>query len=251
MTTTQIPELYWLPGCTACMRMKEFATAGGVEFRAINLEDVPERAAEFHRTGLLAPVACVGDRCVNGLDLSAVADLLGLPYEAPEILSPGELHARSDLLVGVLLVYLNQAPAELLEQYLPGRDRPVLEVVNQTTCVMRAFLSAYYDDVHDVSQYDRPDHVRTTEDLAVRARETRRLLDEWWERDGFDDRLDRVLVTYWGHHTLHEVLEREVWHTAQHLRQIEYVLTSMGIEPEIALTEQHLGGLPLPQSVHA
>lgn len=96
-----------------------------------------------------------------------------------------------------------------------------------------------------------PAGVRIAQDLAAQAEDTRARFNKWWERDGSDDPLDRVISTYWGYRTLHEVLEREVWHTAQHLRQLEHVLHLFGIEPNSPLTEQHLSGLPLSAGIHA
>jgi hypothetical protein len=46
------------------------------------------------------------------------------------------------------------------------------------------------------------------------------------------------------------VLEREVWHTTQHIRQLEYTLKEFGVTPELPLTKAHLAGLPLPEGIH-
>jgi hypothetical protein len=116
---------------------------------------------------------------------------------------------------------------------------------------MRAFLTAYEDDAHDKGFYSMPEEVVTREDVLARLDETRRLFDRWWQEDGVDDPLDRVTPTYWGYPTLHEVLEREVWHTTQHTRQLVYVIELFGAEPVVPLTrEEHLDGLPLPERVN-
>ena len=73
----------------------------------------------------------------------------------------------------------------------------------------------------------------------------------WWDADGCDDSLDAVIATpWWGHRTLHEVLEREVWHTAQHTRQLMMALELLGTEPAQPLTDADFAGLQLPEGVH-
>ena len=46
-----------------------------------------------------------------------------------------------------------------------------------------------------------------------------------------------------------ELLERTVWHAAQHLRQLYALLELMGLEPSNPLTEADFRGLPLPKEV--
>jgi hypothetical protein len=46
---------------------------------------------------------------------------------------------------------------------------------------------------------------------------------------------------------VHVVLERTVWHPAQHTRQLMLVLESLGIAPERPLGAADLAGLPLPE----
>jgi len=55
--------------------------------------------------------------------------------------------------------------------------------------------------------------------------------------------------TWYGPQTLHAVLERCTWHSAQHARQLMMVLASLGIPAEDPLTTDDLAGLPLPAEV--
>ena len=48
---------------------------------------------------------------------------------------------------------------------------------------------------------------------------------------------------------MHEVLERTVWHAAQHTRQLALILKSHGIKPDGPLTPDNLAGLPVPDEV--
>ena len=89
----------------------------------------------------------------------------------------------------------------------------------------------------------------TGADIAEELRAYPGSLEDWWEIGGHEDPLDRVIESYWGNHTLHEVFERETWHTAQHTRQVMMFLEQLGIAPDAPLTADDLAGLPLPERV--
>jgi hypothetical protein len=55
--------------------------------------------------------------------------------------------------------------------------------------------------------------------------------------------------TYYGNRPLHELLERTVWHSAQHARQIIAVLEGFGIKPNGPLMAEDYKGLPLPKGL--
>jgi hypothetical protein len=250
VTLTNVVQAYWMPGCSSCLRMKEFISKSGREWVAINADEDLEARAELEANGHVLPVARLGDRWVNGVDLAAVADLLEVPYEAPVIMPAQELVDRYNLNLDVARSIIGQMTEEMLAHTMPNRKRPMFDVANQVASVMRAFLGAYYDDKHASSFYSKPDEVRTKDDVLSRLDETRQLFNTWWAEDGIDDPLDRVTPTYWGYPTLLEVLEREVWHTTQHIRQLEYTLKEFGVTPELPLTNAHLAGLPLPEGIH-
>ncbi|WP_080735680.1 glutaredoxin domain-containing protein [Rhodococcoides fascians] len=247
-------EVYWMPGCTSCLRMKEFIEKAGVQYESINVDEEPERGKKLQKHNLILPAACIGDRCVNGVDLGAVADLIGVEYEAPVILPPEELINRYRLISDSLIRYIKQMTPEVIDYYLPGRDRPMIFVASHAAYLARIFLTAYYDDKYDAMHtylIHEKINAKKSPDIALDlAAETRKMLDEWWEIDGVDDPMERVVETYWGHRTLHEVLEREVWHTTQHTRQVQYALEECGITPDGPITAAQLAGLPLPERIH-
>jgi glutaredoxin len=246
-----VVELFWIPGCSSCMRMKEFVTAQGISFESINVAEHPERAEKLRGLGLFTPAVCVGGRCVSGTGLDAVAALFGVSYDRIASLPPADLKTRYDAILDAACRYIVQLGDDGLATTLPDRDRPMLEVASQTVSVIRGFLAAYHDGFHDRQFAKLADNVRTVDDLIVRAAETRDLLHDWWDRDGFDDPLDRVIDTpWWGHRTLLEVMEREVWHSAQHTRQLMMAVQVLGIEVDGPLTAADLDGLPIPSGIH-
>ena len=76
--------------------------------------------------------------------------------------------------------------------------------------------------------------------LAVLAR-----FNAWWERC-IDPEGRAPMKTYWGEPSMHDVLERTTWHSAQHTRQLVVVLESFGRPIDRPLGELDLQGLPLP-----
>jgi hypothetical protein len=59
----------------------------------------------------------------------------------------------------------------------------------------------------------------------------------------------RSVTTTSGVQSLREFLERQAWHSAQHIRQLTWRLERMGITPNAPPRPEELAGLPLPQGV--
>ena len=71
-------------------------------------------------------------------------------------------------------------------------------------------------------------------------------LQDWWNANP-DRSCRQTVATFYGPQTQHELLERSTWHSAQHVRQLMFVLQRCGIAPDGPLTADDLAGLPLPQ----
>jgi glutaredoxin len=245
----QTIEVYWVPGCSSCLRMKEFVERTGFEFESINLADTPDRMAKLDRIGVGAPAVAVGERGVQGLDLVGIAELIGFDYHAPEMLSPAAMKAKYDVVIAALRRFTGQLTAGQLEYRSPDNNRSVRFLVAHAGSIMRYFVEAYDREKFDNSGRP-PSDLATTgtrDQLLAFATDTASMLNTWWDTYGFDDPFDRVLETSWGHRTLHEVFERAVWHTAQHTRQLMDWMEAIGVSPTDPLTSEDLAGLPLPE----
>ncbi|MCZ6772716.1 MAG: NrdH-redoxin, partial [Proteobacteria bacterium] len=55
--------------------------------------------------------------------------------------------------------------------------------------------------------------------------------------------------TYFGATSRHEILERTVWHSTQHVRQVASLLDQAGVMPDRPLTQNDIRGLPLTEHV--
>ncbi|HXW23794.1 MAG TPA: hypothetical protein VEK73_03530, partial [Xanthobacteraceae bacterium] len=59
----------------------------------------------------------------------------------------------------------------------------------------------------------------------------------------------RPARVYYGDVSLHDYLERTVWHSGQHVRQLVMVLGMLGIAPDRPPTAATFAGLPMPEKV--
>jgi DinB superfamily/Glutaredoxin len=254
--TDQVLEIFWMPGCSSCLRMKEFVERMGMPHVAVNVAAQPEQAARLSALGLGVPAAVLGDAGVPGVDLVGIAQLMGYDYDPPAALTPAELKDRYDEVMTVALGLVEQMTPEALDYKSPDRDRSLRYLVLHLSTIMRGFVivedTNFFTDGYEFIA-DELTETGTKEELLVAAAETRRQLDEWWAHVGYDDPFDRVLESAeTGHWSLHEAFERAVWHTTQHTRQLQYFLVErLGITPGVTLGASLLAGLPLPEGIHA
>ena len=267
VVTSEPPvEAYWVPGCSACLRMKEFLEKHDVPFEAVNLAEQPERYVRVRSVGLTAPAVLRGDKGVPGMDLVGIAALVEIDYEPPKILSARALKDRYDDINEALQRLAAQIPVEGLEYKSPDRDRSMRELIAHAGSAIQEFLHATEVDAYVYGNGNGENgafrarfalggqvgETGTRQELVEYVRRMKTEFTTWWETVGYDDQLDRVVGTPFGHVTLHEILERAVWHTAQHTRQVQYFLQDrLGVDVQDPLTADHLRGLPLPEGIHA
>jgi len=84
--------------------------------------------------------------------------------------------------------------------------------------------------------------------LGEKSQNAKRELNRWLQRADAAE-LQRTVRTYFGEQSLHQVLERCVWHSAQHARQLMMVLELLQLEVDAPLTSADFEGLPMPESV--
>jgi len=223
----------------------------GAEFEAVNVEGNPAALELLQRLGgLKVPVVTRGDRYVRGWNPKGVAELLGVPYTEPGRLSPGELAERLDRILAAAQRAIRQVPTEKLEMKSPDRDRPLRELGYHVFRLSAAFPDAVE---HDRLPYEwltepAPAGMRDAEAIARYGQTVRERLRDWLSRAPANV-FERVVNTYYGPQTAHELLERTAWHAAQHLRQLYVFLGWMGVTPEHPLTDPDFAGLPLPKEV--
>ena len=74
-------KAYWQPGCSSCLRMKEFLQRHGVAFESINVLADKDAFADLARLGIRSvPIIRRGDDWANGQVLRDVARIAGIHW---------------------------------------------------------------------------------------------------------------------------------------------------------------------------
>ena len=81
VTPAPVIKAYWQPGCTSCLRMKEFLTKHGVAFVSVNVLEDQDALAELAALGIRSvPIVRRGDDWANGQVLREVARVAGVAW---------------------------------------------------------------------------------------------------------------------------------------------------------------------------
>lgn len=252
--TTAAPDLhvFWQPGCTSCLRTKEFLTRHGVAFVSRNILEDDSAIAELARLGLRqVPIVTRGDEWVDGQVLKDVARIAGIDYGGGRTLTVDELRERLDTILDGAQRFLAQVPEADLETLLPDRPRAYADLAYHIFNIPDAFLeheagiALVYDAYNRVAAPGR----RGAAALAAYGRDVQRRLDEWFDGAGRARDWSAPADVYYGRQTMHEFLERTTWHAGQHTRQLQWVLEQRGIVPDGPLGPETWADLPMPQQV--
>lgn len=241
--------VFWQPGCTSCLRTKEFLRTQGIEFESVNVREDPQAMARLAALGARSvPVIARGDAFVYGQDLAVVARFLGIEPDLQRLDVP-VLVSRLLALLDSAALLVAQLPEQSWRERLPGRERTHLDLAYHVSQVVVGFLDAALGGRLTFEHFERkpPDHVATAADVARLIRSVSQALAVWWGAN--QARLPAELDTYYGRQPLHAVLERTTWHVAQHARQLQRLLELRGVEPRPPVAPALLAGLPLPADV--
>ena len=246
-------QLYWQPGCTSCLRTREFLTAHAIAFDSFNVRENNGALERLESLGLRSvPVLLRGGQHVFAQDLDEVAAFVGVALQR-ERLGTTELLLRLEQFLQIATALTLAVPVERQLERLPGRERTWLDLTYHIPMIVTAFLDATEGGALTYDYYERTPSTadRSIEQIASIERATRDRLSAWRRANAAGAALDaRMLTTYFGSRELPVVLERTTWHVAQHCRQLESLLAGARRgAPVPRLTPALLAGLPLPQNV--
>ena len=247
-------KVYWQPGCSSCLKTKEFLMEHGIPFISVNVVDDEEGFKELEALGVrLVPIVARGGNWANGAVFRDVARVAGFDYAGHKMLSPEDLKNKVVQNVAAAGRYLQQIPEDTLDTLLPGRPRSYRQLVYHVFNIADVFLNQVEHDTpytYEALKSILPETMATKQDLADYGNRTQERFEAWWQRDGQTTDFKQPGKVYYGEVSLHEVLERTGWHTGQHTRQIILMLREkLGIEPDGALTDADFEGLPIPKNV--
>ena len=242
-------RVYWRPGCSSCVKVKEFLTNLGVDYESVNVSARPEAMEELRALGVrTVPVVARGAEYVFAQELADVSAFIGRKVDFQR-LPPAALYDKWQKVLAAAQRHVMQLPPERLgERATPGRDRSIRDLAYHIYQVPDSFLQAVEDGVQDLtSVYNAPPppEVTRVEQIRDYGRSVSERLARWWRRDGAGAERAK-LQTYYGEQPLHHVMERCTWHSAQHARQIMAVLERFEIAPKPPLGAADYAGLPMP-----
>ena len=209
-----------------------------------------ERLQALGARGL--PVLARGQKYVFGQRLADVARFVGITDFRSETLAPELLIQKWTAILRAGQRIIRQFPQSCLEERVhPARDQSIRHMSYHALRIGDAFLATAVDGVEDwvrVSMEMPPATLATAHDVAEFGDTVIERLQRWWAEQA-DKTCSRNVTTTSGVNSLREFLERQTWHSAQHIRQLAWRLEGMGITPNEPPSTQELAGLPLPQGV--
>jgi glutaredoxin len=251
LATDERVRVFWAPGCTSCLRVKEFLTRLEIDYESVNAASSPEHVKEMARLGARSvPIVSRGDAFVYAQSLADVARFLGLEVEVDRQLSPHELVRRVNIILPAGQRYIKQIPDEVLDVRFRNSVRLLRGIAHHVFRIVEAFVEAMDTGVELTNELimDATEAVRPGDDVLTYGSAVLAQFNAWWARYP-DKSCQAQMDTYFGRQSVHDVLERTTWHSAQHVRQLLLVLDTLGIVPDGPLTPEDLAGLPLPEKV--
>ena len=249
-----IVKVYWQPGCSSCLKTKEFLKDNGVEFKSVNVLEDKSGFEDLQRFGVkLVPVVAKGDQWANGAVFRDVAQVAGFDYSSHKMLEPETMADKIKKINFFARDFLDQIPEEKLDTLLPGRPRSYRQLVYHVFNIPDVFLDRVEHNkpyTYEALLSILPKEMKTKSDLADYGNRVYERFDKWWKRDGDKVDFDQPGNVYYGDVNLHEVLERTGWHSGQHVRQINLLLKEkLSINPKKSLDETIFAGLPMPKNI--
>jgi len=244
-------SVYWKPGCSSCLKAKEFVEENGIFYESVNVVEDTDAMDEIMAAGLRSiPVVRRGDKYVYAQSLDDVAELLEVTRNHQR-LTQDQLLERWDAILDKATVVIESFTEEQLRRNaITGRDRPIKDLCSHVFQVVEAFMAQLKDDTIDARALgaDARKNIVTRADLLAYIKTIHANYRAWLAAGGAKSIPDRM-VTYYGNQPSGQVLERGVWHSTQHTRQLDYVAAGMGAELQVPTDLYE--GLPLPKRLWA
>lgn len=243
-------RVYWRPGCSSCAKVKDFLLSRGVDFISVDVVADPsgmERLSEFGIRSV--PVVMRGSEFSFAQSLDDVSKFLKLPAQAVDRLSPADLVARWAYFLGAAKALAARVPPD---QWLHA-PQPEVTIVGLSYHILRipvSFLACVQDGVQDwiTVAMEPPPAGTQAEALIAFADQITAQVQSWWAE--LEDKTCAWPVTkYDGTHSAHVFLERQVWHSAHHTRQVADALTRLGVDVSGVIDPAMYERLPMPDRI--
>ncbi len=244
-------QVFWQPGCSSCLRTKEFLTKQGVAFESIDVHNDPKGRDRLLALGArTVPVVARDGKFTYCQSMKDVIAFLKLDTSVNEPLPPEVLKDRLLLVIRSAQRYLRQMPEDKAYGPFRDRDRSFASTAFHLFRVAEMGVEAARQiELRSEGFRETPPSDWRLADIDRRGDQVADIVTDWWAEPGNDHSFSYTVPTYYGIRPMHEVFERTVWHAAQHTRQLMLMLESHGITPDRPLTIEDLAGLPIPDNV--
>jgi hypothetical protein len=197
------------------------------------------------------PVVSMGDKFVFAQVIRDVIEFLELDEDPAPELSPEELAERFKEILKSTVSLVHQFPDVSLDNELPNRPRSWKVLMHHVFQIPKAFLDHEEKNLeytYEMMTASPPENLKTSEDIANFGKEISKRFSYWWQ-ESRDTDFSKQVTTYFGRTLRHELLERTVWHSTQHARQLQSLLESLDIKPDVIITKEQQEGLPLTEEI--
>ena len=209
-------KVFWQPGCSSCLRTKEFLQKNGVVFESVNVAADPSGLAELRALGARSvPIVSRGTEYTLCQSMGDVVKFLGLDTVLGDALPPAQLYGKLDHVLHTAIRLTRQFPADRLRENFRNRNRTLGDTAFHVFRVSEMGLQT------GEGQPLRPEGFGElappewgAPEIAAWGEDVRRRLAAWWAQT--DQSLAFTASTYYGDKCMHEVFERTAWHSAQH-----------------------------------
>ena len=251
LTSNEI-RVYWQPGCTSCLRTKEFLIRHGIPFASRNVLGDDQAFEELAHFGLRqVPIVTKGESWANGQVLADVAKLVGVHGLNFKMLTVAELRRRLGLVLDAAIRFFKQLPDDKLHALLPNRPRSYTDLMYHIFNNVDAFLEEK-DGIRLVfdsyNRFPSPD-ANSREAILAYAADVQDRFNKWYAGPGTTFDWSATADVYYGDQTQHQFFERTMWHSGQHTRQLQWVLEGLGIQVDGPLGPEMWKDLPMPEKV--
>lgn len=194
------------------------------------------------------PVLSRGAEFIFGQSTREIVAFLGLQEKSGPELSPAELYARLDKFMSAAIGLLPLMPYDKLHVHVPGRPRSYRALAFHLFRVVTAFLDAEQGTTLEQAAFrEEPAADADMASVAAYGAAVQERFRNWWAHG--DTGATRMLSTYYGAQSLHELLERTTWHSGQHVRQWMMLLEREGVSHDRPLGDADFALLPMPRNV--
>lgn len=224
----------------------------GIAFESVNvLED--DGLERLRALGVRSvPVVARDGKFVFAQVIKDVVAFLDLKEDTGPALSPAQLAARYDRVLSAAVSSARQMPDAALQNMLPNRPRSWRVLMHHMFQIPMEFLDALAEGrplAYEGLVAEPPAEMLTADQIADFGDAVHGRFTAWWRNGGQGLDYGQPFQAYFGTTTLHEMFERTVWHSTQHVRQVQSLLERAGIAADDPLGLDVIEGLPLTEKV--